>query len=105
MLAGGAALLEGFTHVPIIAHAGFCCPVLRGRRGQRPVIRLRGAGRNLRAFRERLCASGTDLSATALRRIRLRISAAPLLWDAGPCISCTGIGLWRVPTGLRRATR
>ncbi len=31
-------IVGGFTHVPIIAHVGFCCPVLRGRRGQRPVI-------------------------------------------------------------------
>ena len=65
-----------FTHVPIIAHAGLCRPVLGGRRGQRPVIRLRGARRNLRAFRQRLRASGTGPS--ALRGTRLRISAALL---------------------------
>ena len=82
-------IVGGVTHVPIIAHAGLCCAVFGGRRGQRPVIRLRGAGRNLRAFRKRLCASGTGLSATALRGTRLRISAA-LLRNAGPCIPCTG---------------
>jgi len=52
-------------------------------------------------------AAASDLSSVyvapgALRGTRLRISAA-LLWDAGPRISCTGIGLWRVRTGLRRA--
>ena len=41
----------------------FCRPVLGGRRGQRPVIRLRRAGRNLCAFRKCLCASGTGPSA------------------------------------------
>src|SRR5437868_10065524 len=96
-------VVGGFTHVPIIAHAGLCRAVFGGRRGQRPVIRLRGARRNLRAFRGRLCASGTDLSATALRGTRLRISAALLLRDAGPRIPRTGIGLWRVRTALRRA--
>ena len=56
----------------------------------------------LRAFRRRLCSSGTSLSATALRGARLRISAA-LLWDAGPGISCTGFSPWRVRSGLRPA--
>ena len=93
-------VVGGFIHVPIIAHAGLCRPVLGGWRGQRPVIRLRGARRNLRAFRQRLRASGTGPS--ALRGTRLRISAA-LLCDAGVSIPCTGIGLWRVRTGLRRA--
>ncbi len=46
--------------------------------------RLRGAGRNLRAFRRRLCASGTGLSATALRGTRLRLSAALLYGTPGP---------------------
>src|SRR2546429_9449191 len=94
-------IVGGFTHVPIIAHAGLCRAVFGGRRGQRPVIRLRGARRNLRAFRGRLCASGTDLSATALRGTRLRISAALLLRDAGPRIPRTGIGPWRVRTAPR----
>src|SRR5262249_36429815 len=40
--------------------------------------------------------------ATALRRTRLRISAALVLWDAGLSIPCTGGGLWRVRTGLCR---
>ena len=55
----------------------FCRPVLGGRCGQRPVIRLRGARRNLRAFRQRLRASGPNPA--ALRGTRLRISAALLL--------------------------
>ena len=83
MLAAGLELLEATNMYRSSLTLAFCCPVLRGRRGQRPVIRLRGARRNLRAFRRRLCASGTGLSATALRGTRLRISAA-LLWDAGP---------------------
>src|SRR2546430_3799017 len=97
-------IVGGDTHVPIIAHAGLCRAVLGGWRGQRLVIRLRGARRNLRAFRRRLRASGTGLSATALRGTRLRISAALLLRHARPCLPCTGCGLWRVRTGLRYAT-
>ena len=96
MLAGAADVVGEFTHVPIIAHDGLCRAVFRGRRGQR---HLRGAGRSLRAIRRRLCASGTGLSATALRRTRLRISAA-FIW-AG--ISRTGIGLRRVRRALPRA--
>ena len=34
---------------------------------------------------------------------RLRISAAFLVMGRRPCLSCTGIGLWRVRTGLRPA--
>ena len=103
MLAGGAALLEASHMYRSSLTLAFVVLYSAAAAASDLSSVYVAPGGILRAFRERLCASGTDLSATALLGTRLRISAALFLWGAGPCISCTGIDLWRVRTGLRSA--